>query len=403
MSPGICWDGDFLFDTEDGSFSAMAAVEHLLPPCGSLVRSTSGTNEDWDLELSLGETPKALVLNDEAEDATARSSASMVDDKQVVIVDRSGTPVESLLEYLDEYAMTDAMVFCVTHRIHALPRQPTLFSAYATYQRQQEKDLCKSAIQSNSAHLTSHLSTLPPMSLDVRIHWDLHASTAVCSSPHAPESALGTVAWLQNLCCKVSHTSAVVARPSPERVGNMYERERPPSEEAALERALRAAEMAYCNGNWQGCGTHAKALLCRLESSATATPTALRVVSFGDGHSRPQTLDDDLRCHQCCGRLARLVCRLVQRHDELCAAELPCVTNTNRRLVIPRGLSASLQPLDAGDITAFCRGTTALIDDIDDAVIRAKSKLIVDEALAHLALVLTYILCPCEINMCISS
>tara|TARA_B100000482_G_C12610577_1_gene298853 strand:- start:3331 stop:3603 length:273 start_codon:yes stop_codon:yes gene_type:complete len=44
-------------------------------------------------------------------------------------------------------------------------------------------------------------------------------------------------------------------------------------------------------------------------------------------------------------------------------------------------------PLDAGDIAALRRGAAALVHDIRDPVLQAKSKLTFDEALAHLSLV----------------
>jgi hypothetical protein len=345
-------------------------------------------------------------LNEEAEDyatAAAPSIASLADDKQVVIIDPSGAPVESLLEYLDGYAIKDAMVFCDVHSMHSLPRQPTLFSAYATFQRprqigasdvQRDTDREACAIWTKSSlgvdpdvRITPHVPPEISTGFSMR-RQDLRKRDSIpFASPHAPESARGTVAWLQNLCYKVSHTSAVVARPSPERFENMHERERPPSEEAALERSLRAAEMAYCNGSWHNCVTYVKTLLHSLETAASVTPKALKIVSFGGPSA--STLDDDLRCHQCCGRLSRLVCRLAQRCDELCAAELLHATNTKKQLDLPHRLSAPPHPLDARDLAAFRHGTAALLGDIDDAFLRAKSKLMVDEAVAHLALVKT--------------
>jgi hypothetical protein len=421
-----CWDEDFLFDNTSTS-SETAAVGRHLQQCEPGVRSTSGTNEDWDMELSLGEkTPEALVLKEEAEDGTvaaAPSDSSVVafsDEQQQMIASTSiPSSTASLLEYLDGYMLVDTVTYCAAYRMRALPRQPTLFSSYAAYRRQRDKD--ESSVGdaqhgTNTAMSQRPESTSPPLEkmaliktpnvaasdsamFTVATGTDTHASapsnafsTAHFSSPHAPESALGTVAWLQNLCYKVSHTSAVVARPSPERVGNIIERERPPSEEAALERALRAAEMAYCNGNWRDCGTRAKALLRRLEKATRATPSALRVVSFGDGFNRPISFDDDLRCHQCCGRLARLVCRLAQRQDELCAVELLRSTKIRRRFRLD-SLESNPPPLNAGDIASFRRGMAALVNDIDDNVLKARSKLLVDEALAHLALVINCMLC----------
>ena len=47
----------------------------------------------------------------------------------------------------------------------------------------------------------------------------------------------------------------------------------------------------------------------------------------------------------------------------------------------------NIPSLDASDLAAFRRGTSALVYDIVDIVLRAKSRLTVDEAIAHLALV----------------
>tara|TARA_B100000700_G_C14867304_1_gene771632 strand:+ start:79 stop:771 length:693 start_codon:yes stop_codon:yes gene_type:complete len=172
-----------------------------------------------------------------------------------------------------------------------------------------------------------------------------------------------------------------VARPSPLKVTETIERERSPSQETALEQALRAAEMSYCNENWRDCGAQIKALLHRLEHATMAKPATLRILTFGDGLNRPTTLDDDLRCRQCCARLCRLVCRFVQRFDELCAAKI--IKSTRHE--IP--LLLDILSLDASDLAAFRRGTSALVYDIVDIVLRARSRLTVDEAIAHLALV----------------
>ena len=377
-----CWDNDFLFDsgTGAGPFPVTLALE-----------SASGTNEDWDMELSLGEkTSEALPVGSE-DSFLAASSMVRSTEINVIAEDGNPPPLESLLEYLDEnYSRVDE-----TYTTRALPKQPILFSAYVAYQQQRgryEDVACipSPGLEDCSAPLVNRPAISDTEDMDVAAR-PLSGSFTSISSPHAPESAQGTITWLQNLCYKVSHTSAVVARPSPEQIGNNHQRERSPSEEAWLETALRMAEMEYCNRNWRDCGVRTKNLLRQLENAAAVPPRdiALRVVAFGNVLRRAQTLDDDLRCHQCCGRLARLVCRLAQRRDELLTIDVLGVRTIKSRLGnLDNGTQFNIPPpLDAGDIAALRRGAAALVHDIRDPVLQAKSKLTFDEALAHLSLV----------------
>lgn len=395
LLPIGCWDGDFVFESDSIDCSVLALVEERSQVNEAEVSEASEIHEDWDLELSLGgNIPEVLVFEPEHEEPSVANSTALVTTYKQM---ESLAPMESLLEYIDGHL--DSVLFREAHRTRALPRQPTLFSVYAACQHQRnkvdkEKHNCMMTQRpkSMSSPLKNRLLIIKqtrdvPSAMNTASYRP-EITVALVPSPHAPESTQGTVAWLQNLCYKVSHTSAVVARPSPEQFNNNHQRERPPSEEVALERELRAAEMAYCVGKWCDCGARTKALLHRLDA-ASCSAAMTTGASHGDGPLRPPCLDDDLRCHQCCGRLARLVCRLAQRHDELCVIKILRATSIKERLGISgiRGGSTMPPPLDAGDIAAFRRGTTALVYSINDAVLQAKSKLTLNEALAHLALV----------------
>ena len=390
--PVACWDSDFLFDNEASlGSSTTTAVE-------SCRRSVSGTNEDWDMEILVGEREIGVLQHEKASIVPSKGIVTEHEQKKSIAAN-TPSPVESLLEYLDGHNSE----FNGTHR--PLPRQPILFSAYIAYQRQRERvdDVtCKSCpgvkdhrisplirlhMSSSESAARSQLGgNREPGAHAMGVHHN-SANPAFILSPHAPESGKGTIAWLQNLCYKVSHTSAVVARPSPELLGSYHRRERLPDEEASLESVLRAAEMAYCNRDWRDCGMRTKALLGQLEGVAIGPhSTEMRAISLGVGPGT-RTLDDDLRCHQCCGRLARLVCRIVQRQDELCTANFLSARRMKKRLgILDNRADFDMPPISAGDIAAFRRGAAALIHDIHDTVLQAKSKLIFDEALVHLSL-----------------
>jgi hypothetical protein len=342
-----CWDNDFMFD-----------VPLLVNPstaCNRL-RQCESANEDWDLELSFGEKPpEAIILRDEFYGKTTNED------------EYAPAPVASLLEYLNRYS-GEASASAKPCVLYPLPRQPTLFSSYVNYQRQKGKSFGEI----------------------VNKHQPLQACPRVLANssflvPQAPESAVDVVAWLQGTCDNICHTSVVVARPSPEHVGVYIERERPPSKEIGLERALRAAEMAYCNGSWHASSAQTKSLLYRLEKRAIARGAAHKVVSLG-GRLRRATMDEDLRCYQSCGRLARLLCRLAQCCDDSCAAgRLKAAPYRNAQF--DRCEPIWPMRLDARDVAAFRCGTADLVDDIDDYVLQVKSKLIIDESVIHLALV----------------
>jgi len=340
--------------------------------CKCLQQCESTENEDWDLELSFGEKPPEAIAHRDDIDGKTKNE----DDEPLVIVDAyAPAPVSSLLDYLNNYVV-ETLVSSKPRRVLCpLPRQPTLFSSYVNYQRQQGSSFGEIANQ--------HKPLQQPFACT-----RLSGNSSSFLVPQAPESAIDVVAWLQNICDKICHVSVVVARPSPERVGVYIERERPPSKEIGLERALRAAELAYCNGSWHASSAHSKALLHHLENQATKRGTARKIVSLGGRLRRLMTMDEDVRCYQCCGRLARLLCRLAQRCGECIAVgrlkATPC-----RSIQLDRCEPAWPTLPDARDVAAFRRGTADLVDNIDDCVLRAKSKLIINESMTHLALVHT--------------
>jgi hypothetical protein len=298
----------------------------------------SARSEDWDQELCL-------------DDGDSEATAPMLNGAprgNVVDTDMYSSASASLLDHLDSYSNVEKSGFGV----RTLPRPSVLFSNYAM--RQQAVN--------DSSELSS-IKSFTSMTLK------------------APGSAADMIVWLQNLCTEISCTAAVVARPAPAHFGTDAERERSPSEEVALEKELRMAEVAYCNGNLHACGAHTKNIFRRLEKPVQPHG-ALRVISFGDGHSRPSTFDDDLRSYQCGGRLARLMCRLVQRYDECSAPEVQSTATTHGHY------SKWTSSLDASDVAAFRRGAALLLNDIHDHALRARGKLIIDEALVHLALVI---------------
>ena len=191
------------------------------------------------------------------------------------------------------------------------------------------------------------------------------------------------VTWLKNIHDKVSSAIATVVRPSPEHPRKYVESERSPSKEVAFEEALRVAEMSYCNEHWRDCSAQTKSLVHCLDALARSS----KAHQFNSrGSLRPSVYNFDLHCYQSCGRLARLVCRLVQRCDELGAIELIRTVRMCKHLHKGHHPPPFL-PLDANDIATFCRGATAMVNAIRDDLLRAKSKLIIHESLAHLALV----------------
>lgn len=386
------WDSDFIF--ADGAKHGDAKSSTLVPS------QASGTIEDWDVDLLPGESnrdrPSQPSLNphgsgsedvddvdfDSEDDGSVASSLFSYDHGQ------SHHRLETLLEYLDSHkADTDDATDIPIEK--PLPRPPLLFSAYRRpgghntrvlpSMTTKEDDACSTFAPRESS--ACHQARGPVLG-DLRLSRDfvVTSQTGVqrsrrfhtpVLSPHAPESAQGVVSWLINLSAKVRSTRAVVARPTPKTV-DAREFERLPSEEVALERQLRIAEMIYCSAE---AGMHladavqeVKLLLRRIDAARSKRVNALRSSALIELEVDSVNCDDlETRTSQCAARLVRLTCRVAQLCDS--------TSNTLH------------ERIDAIDVAMLRRCCLALASDIrGNHVARLGAELLVDEALAHLAL-----------------
>lgn len=386
------WDSDFIF--ADGPKHGDAKSSTLVPS------QASGTIEDWDVELLPGESkrdrqrePRATpngsgsedvndVELDSEDDGSVASSLFSYDHGQ------SHHRLETLLEYLDSHeADTDDTTDIPIEK--PLPRPPLLFSAYRrpgghstrglSSLMTKEEDICSAFTPRDSS--AWHQARGPVLG-DPRLSRDLSMTSQTgvqrgkriqnpVMSPHAPESAQGVVSWLINLSAKVRSTRAVVARPTPKTV-DCREFERLPSEEVALERQLRIAEMIYCSAE---SGLHVadaihkvKLLLRRIDATRSKRLKASQSNALIELDMDSPICDDlETRTSQCAARLVRLTCRVAQLCDSM--------SNTLH------------EQLDSADVAMLRRCCLALASDIRaDHVARLGTELLVDEALSHLAL-----------------
>mmetsp|Transcript_11450 Transcript_11450/g.36367 ORF Transcript_11450/g.36367 Transcript_11450/m.36367 type:complete len:2088 (+) Transcript_11450:35-6298(+) len=388
------WDDDFVFpDLKKQSVISIATVG----------QSTSGTVEDWDLELSGagdGTRPKVHGDHDNAPVVGFEHSSAESDDTSIDVAEADGLlnscvftysngdekkrkgHTESLLEHLDRHHV-DARGESTFSPEQPLPRPPTLFSACRRMHMSRpslltprEDDGIASSELSQELVQTAFLDQrrperFPTSSVPTKCRRVPHECG---SSPHAPETAHGVLAWLHNLCAKVQTTRAVVARPSP-KITAARECERLPSEELALERRLRVVEMAFCSAETTAQFDRALSQLqglLRLLDDRWPVRRAHRCTPLVHLDSDPcfSGIDCIERTVQCASRLVRLVCRMAQHCDE-----------NNYEPSMHRGVRTS-------DIASLRRCGQAFMHDVrDNNVSRLRIELTVDEGVAHLALI----------------